>query len=142
MSIYGLYLLQVFSQAREMCFDNNILFSMFVTLFYCVVLMIIIVILMCAVFLYLIAECCAAGRHLEMLSSSMIGKHVRIPFNKKLFDQESECIICMEKFKKNQNITPLPCDTRHYFHSDCISAWLESSKKCPFCNTEVGLDKY
>ena len=56
------------------------------------------------------------------------------PFRKALFDDNLDCIICMEKFEENELVKQLLCG--HVFHSDCIDKWLEKEKKCPFCKAE------
>ena len=56
------------------------------------------------------------------------------PFRKALFDDNLDCIICMEKFEENEQIKQLNCG--HIFHGDCIDKWLEKEKKCPFCKSE------
>jgi len=47
-----------------------------------------------------------------------------VAFSKKLFKDlfaEQECIICLEEFKEVEDyVTPLACDARHVFHSNCI----------------------
>jgi hypothetical protein len=57
------------------------------------------------------------------------------PVNKALFDDNLECIICMENFEENEKVKQLYCG--HIFHGDCIDKWLEKEKKCPFCKAEV-----
>jgi hypothetical protein len=54
-------------------------------------------------------------------------------FNPFLFNSHKECIICMEKFTEGQKVTALPCDERHYFHSECILSWSERHRNCPLC---------
>jgi hypothetical protein len=56
------------------------------------------------------------------------------PFHKALFDDNLDCIICMEKFEENEQVKQLHCG--HIFHGDCIDKWLEKEKKCPFCKAE------
>jgi len=56
------------------------------------------------------------------------------PFHKALFDDNLDCIICMEKFEENEKVKQLLCG--HIFHGDCIDKWLEKEKKCPFCKSE------
>jgi hypothetical protein len=49
----------------------------------------------------------------------------------------SECLICMEKFNKEDIVTQIKC--KHIFHKICIKPWLcEQSNKCPICRVEVG----
>lgn len=56
-------------------------------------------------------------------------------FNKKLFEtNNAECVICAEPFVEGQDyVTPLYCDHRHYYHSDCIESWLVRKNECPLC---------
>ena len=54
-------------------------------------------------------------------------------YNPYLFDSYKECVICMENFQQGQKVTALPCDQRHYFHSECILSWSERHRNCPLC---------
>ena len=56
-------------------------------------------------------------------------------FDQAKFYEHTECIICLEEFKQTDRVTPLPCNTRHYFHSKCIEQWNQKQKYCPLCNT-------
>ena len=56
----------------------------------------------------------------------------------RLFDwnknkEHKECCICMVDFEVSDMVTPLPCDKRHYFHSECIEQWSKSHNDCPLC---------
>ena len=60
-------------------------------------------------------------------------------FDKSLFAKDSfqECAICMEVFEENEDfVTPLACDERHFFHSDCIEEWLRNKNECPLCKVK------
>ena len=46
----------------------------------------------------------------------------------------------MIDYEPNDEITPLPCDTRHYFHTKCIENWLKSNNSCPLCKKPITLD--
>ena len=50
------------------------------------------------------------------------------------------CVICLEKYKDKDDITFLPCDPRHHFHSNCIEMWLLNHAKCPVCNIEITME--
>lgn len=54
-------------------------------------------------------------------------------YNPFLHDAAKECTICMEPFSENQKVIALPCDKRHYFHSDCILDWSKRHRNCPLC---------
>jgi hypothetical protein len=43
----------------------------------------------------------------------------------------------MLDFQESDEIVPLPCDEKHYFHQDCIKAWLEKNNTCPLCKKEI-----
>ena len=45
-----------------------------------------------------------------------------------------ECVICLEPFTEGEDfVTPLACDKRHIYHSNCIEEWLQSENFCPMC---------
>ena len=62
-------------------------------------------------------------------------------FNPFLFTSTKECAICMETYKEDQKVIALPCDERHYFHTDCILTWSERHRNCPLCKTPYDTDK-
>ena len=50
------------------------------------------------------------------------------------FTEHTECRICLEDFKSGDNVSPLPCNKRHYFHTSCIKDWTKYKLYCPLCN--------
>ena len=68
------------------------------------------------------------------LSKDKISKIPLKPFRKALFEDNSNCIICMELFNENELVKQLPCG--HIFHGECIDQWLGEQKNCPFCKAE------
>ena len=68
------------------------------------------------------------------LSKDKINKIPLKPFRKALFEDNSNCIICMEMFNENELVKQLPCG--HIFHGECIDQWLGEQKNCPFCKAE------
>jgi len=42
----------------------------------------------------------------------------------------------MEPFTDQDYVTPLACDSRHFYHSDCIEEWLNNKNECPLCKTQ------
>ncbi|XP_019855671.1 PREDICTED: RING finger protein 150-like [Amphimedon queenslandica] len=48
---------------------------------------------------------------------------------------EPTCAVCLENFKHNDIIRPLPCS--HEFHKKCIDPWLESKGNCPLCKSSI-----
>lgn len=68
----------------------------------------------------------------------------RLNRNKKQFTNLSQkaksqesCIICMEEFKADSEISELTCDERHIFHTTCLQEWMKQSLICPLCKTDV-----
>eukprot|EP00037_Helgoeca_nana_P022310 m.227746 g.227746 ORF g.227746 m.227746 type:complete len:604 (+) comp25953_c0_seq1:85-1896(+) len=39
------------------------------------------------------------------------------------------CSVCQEQFVENESVRKLPCG--HLYHTECIDAWFEQSRKCP-----------
>ena len=50
-------------------------------------------------------------------------KSLSTMFNRDAHDDHDECTICLVDFTDADFVTPLPCDRRHYFHSQCIESW-------------------
>ena len=51
--------------------------------------------------------------------------------------EQQECTICLTDFEAGVKVTALPCDERHFFHTDCIKKWAENQRYCcPLCNKE------
>lgn len=82
-------------------------------------------------------------RQKKLLKHYLIKSMPSIAFNKKIFQSESgigsanmmdECVICLETFAEGEDyVTPLACDKRHIYHSNCIEEWLQSENFCPMC---------
>ena len=68
------------------------------------------------------------------LSKDVICKIPLKPFHKALFEDNSDCVICMEGFSENELVKQLLCG--HIFHGECIDHWLNQQKNCPFCKAE------
>lgn len=57
-------------------------------------------------------------------------------FNKQIHKNNS-CVICTQKYVKNDIILTLPC--MHYFHENCIRKWIQNfhKKTCPHCRHNI-----
>ena len=64
-------------------------------------------------------------RKAESMSKQIFKKLIRRKFNKQIFHNEETCSICLSEYKENEEVVPLPCDIRHYFHEECIINWIE-----------------
>ena len=46
-----------------------------------------------------------------------------------------ECSICLEKIKKDDNVSTIDC--AHTFHYNCIMEWGKYKSECPLCRTNI-----
>ena len=54
---------------------------------------------------------------------------------KKLDNEKKKCLICLERFKKDDFIIALYCI--HIFHSKCIKEWMRKQNSCPICKSKI-----
>ena len=47
----------------------------------------------------------------------------------------ADCSICMDEVPLGETVTELPC--HHWFHADCIRAWLGEHDTCPHCRQGI-----
>lgn len=47
----------------------------------------------------------------------------------------ADCSICMDSVPLGDTVTVLPCD--HWFHHECIRAWLSEHDTCPHCRKGI-----
>ena len=57
------------------------------------------------------------------------------------FKTYNECIICTVEFNSEAQITPLPCNIKHYFHTECITEWLKKKPECPLCRHKITIEE-
>lgn len=50
-------------------------------------------------------------------------------------DGSAECSICMDTVELGTEVTVLPCT--HWFHFNCIEAWLIQHNTCPHCRRSI-----
>ena len=50
-------------------------------------------------------------------------------------DGKAECSVCMDNVEVGEEITMLPC--KHWFHGDCVGAWLKEHDTCPHCRQSI-----
>jgi len=48
---------------------------------------------------------------------------------------KADCSICMDEAEIGSEVTELPCS--HWFHHDCIRAWLTEHDTCPHCRQGI-----
>ena len=54
-----------------------------------------------------------------------------------LKDETETCTVCMESFKKGEELMILPC--MHRYHKNCIMPWLQQSGLCSVCRYNVAI---
>ena len=76
--------------------------------------------------------CCLSGA--ALMGSSL----AKIPYIEHYFITCTDsCAICLSEFKHNEIVSPLHCDIKHVFHTECIKAWLLRNPICPLCKAEI-----
>jgi hypothetical protein len=50
-------------------------------------------------------------------------------------EHKAECSICMDEVNIGEQVTELPC--KHWFHHQCVSAWLLEHDTCPHCRKSI-----
>lgn len=58
-------------------------------------------------------------------------------YNEEDFRKHTECVICMCEFGPDDEVSPLPCNIGHYFHSVCIQSWIKENPTCPMCREKI-----
>ena len=43
----------------------------------------------------------------------------------------------MQEFNEDSVVTPLSCNVKHIFHSECIEQWFKTKNECPLCREEI-----
>ncbi|ESW11758.1 hypothetical protein PHAVU_008G057100 [Phaseolus vulgaris] len=51
-------------------------------------------------------------------------------------DHDSTCAICIEDYEESEMLRMMP-QCRHYFHRDCVDAWLKVNATCPVCRNSL-----
>lgn len=51
-----------------------------------------------------------------------------------------ECVICMIDYKDTDDITELPCNEKHFFHTSCVEVLVRKKPECPLCRSPLHLD--
>ena len=105
----------------------------------------------------LLIYCCCTGQNLGIFQENeQAGRQPLLPHEQEqmteklklmssVFDQskhreQSECCICMVEYQPSDMVTPLPCDKRHFFHSECIERWSLTQNDCPLCKEPFDAD--
>jgi hypothetical protein len=83
---------------------------------------------------------CCAGKESGEGAQSTIEKLTSNVYDPAQFEGNESCRICLEDFKKDDTVTPLPCNSQHFFHTACINQYIEADHRacCPICRASIG----
>lgn len=59
----------------------------------------------------------------------------KISYNNNI--QKTDCSICMENFKLNEELREINCSCNSIYHTDCIVKWFEKKCSCPLCRRSL-----
>ncbi|KAK7374345.1 hypothetical protein VNO80_07775 [Phaseolus coccineus] len=51
-------------------------------------------------------------------------------------NHDTTCAICIEDYEESEMLRMMP-QCRHYFHRDCVDAWLKVNATCPVCRNPL-----
>ncbi|MCJ1316790.1 hypothetical protein MMC15_002111 [Xylographa vitiligo] len=70
-------------------------------------------------------------------SESAISSLPKVKLDESQLDSngKAECSICMDSLSVGDEVTELPC--KHWFHGDCVGAWLREHDTCPQCRRGI-----
>ncbi|TNV73002.1 hypothetical protein FGO68_gene17543 [Halteria grandinella] len=70
--------------------------------------------------------------------NQVVDSLTREKFSSGAFNNDLQCPICYVEYDPADEITQLSCDPKHYFHNDCIVAWIsKGNNSCPMCRKEI-----
>lgn len=47
------------------------------------------------------------------------------------------CPICQEQYSQDDTVSMLPCNGKHYYHTECINEWFRVNNICPICRDNI-----
>lgn len=96
------------------------------------------------IFISLYSSLCGICQHNNSDRNENINDSLRNSLLTKIEDKKSSyekdnendnCSICLENFKKKDKIITLDCG--HYYHDECITNWLKKDETCPLCRENL-----
>lgn len=131
------------SDAANDCSEDN-RGEMIVMLMLIILGMIKLVLFIVVVFiiLYLLVAARLKRRRDRSRSRDVLRSLSRIPFSslaQNVDEQpDEECIICFNSYTDADEVTQLTCNTKHIFHTACLSDWIRQGKNsCPICRQPI-----
>lgn len=66
----------------------------------------------------------------QRLTQTEIQELPKIRFS---MSERQSCAICLESYSQGELLTELRCS--HFFHTECLTKWLQRSTQCPLCRS-------
>lgn len=63
----------------------------------------------------------------------------RLPKQEEIGNAEIFCAVCLNGYEEGHDLSEIP-DCLHFFHKDCLQAWLEKHSNCPLCRATIPSD--
>ncbi len=67
------------------------------------------------------------GPTIASYPKTLLGESRRLPK-----PNDNTCPICLSEYQPKETLRTIP-ECNHYFHADCIDAWLKLNATCPLC---------
>ncbi|KAJ4980481.1 hypothetical protein NE237_031318 [Protea cynaroides] len=71
----------------------------------------------------------------DQISHLPCWKYKQVDSNSDPENENSECCICLAKYRDKEEIRQLPCT--HIFHQRCVDQWLRIISCCPLCKQDL-----
>ena len=68
---------------------------------------------------------------------SVINNLAQFNFRAQPNTDDNMCVICQCDFEENDQVTGLPCNKNHIFHTQRLNEWLLNKTTCPLCNATI-----
>ncbi|XP_007040523.2 PREDICTED: RING-H2 finger protein ATL20 [Theobroma cacao] len=72
------------------------------------------------------------GPTIESYPKTKLGDSGRLPK-----PNDNTCPICLSEYQPKETLRTIP-ECNHYFHANCIDAWLKMNASCPLCRNSPG----
>ena len=47
------------------------------------------------------------------------------------------CSVCIQRYKKGEKLVEFSCSNGHFYHLNCLTAWISSNPSCPLCKKQL-----
>ena len=131
-AVWTIYVLRTFESFTPHCYDPYPSYSLGVfAVIMCFILPQAFITLCVAVIVVIFSPCIIAGlvtqyRDSQAREATRLGvveNTPRVTYDKRRFWGINNCVVCLGDFEEGDEVTPLRCDLRHTFHTQCVIEW-------------------